>query len=150
MQIIKKNLKKKLSISLELTSNSFKTPDYCLLLNGNPVDVQPSIADVSDRVRLARYSLEFVDFTGLEIRLTNKSDSDTIMKDGKIVEDLNLAIKELVIDGLPFTDKLDKCFDYLDSDGQQHQTYGFMHRNGSMKMVCEKNILYMFWITSFT
>lgn len=149
MRIINKKHKKQLYLSLRLTNNTAKEPSFLILVNNEICNSKANIKVVDQFTKLAEYTIEYDELNNFEIRLTNKSDSDTIVLNDVIVEDVNIAVADIVIDGLSFTDKLSKCFVYTDTNNQVHNTHGFMHTNGSLKIQIENNILFTHWISSF-
>lgn len=149
MKIIKKQQKKSLYLLLELNSTSAKSPEILVLVNGDDYTNCAVLVQEKELSRTVSYQLEVPEIYSLEITLLNKTVSDTIVSDGCITEDLNAIVKEIVIAGLPFTDKLRSCFKYIDTLGVEHDTSGFMHVNGTLSLTVNRNMLNTFWLGRF-
>jgi hypothetical protein len=62
----------------------------------------------------------------ITIQLLNKTDGDTILQDGKIVDDLYVIIKDCIIDDISFTTSLNNISTYAGPDGTPLQTQGWI------------------------
>jgi hypothetical protein len=135
---------------LKVISNRNKSPLYSISLNNQIIDDYKFKINQTSKFEVEHLiELEYKELKSLEIRLLNKEPNDTIVKDGKIIEDVALIISNIVIQGIDFSSKIGKIFKYTDNKNELLQTYGFMHVNGSMIFELDQNILYTDWITSY-
>lgn len=149
MKIINKQKTKKLFLSLDLTSTKFKKPKYTIFLNDTNVELVPVITVVSEEKEIHDYSLTYDELTSFSINFLNKHGSDTLIENGKIVGDVNIVIKKIIVEDLDFSNNIDSLFEYKDSNGTNYKTSGFMHVSGAMSMNIRKNTLYTHWLSSY-
>lgn len=58
--------------------------------------------------------------------LSNKDGNDTIIEDGKIVDDLYVVIKDLKINSISFLENIDLISEYTDWSGNPIKTNGWL------------------------
>lgn len=137
------------TIYLTLLENctSTKKPIYDVLINGNKVfETNRNIIDNYQSEIFYKIKENFISY--IEIILKNKEGSDTIIKGNQITEDLYLVVKSLSIDNIDFTTKLSKISNYKDTDGNIHNTHGWLSFNGTFKVKFHKNVLFTNWLAS--
>jgi hypothetical protein len=62
----------------------------------------------------------------IELTMFNKEATDTVVEDGKIVDDMYVIIEDLKINNISFMDKIDIISAYTDREGNQILTHGWL------------------------
>jgi hypothetical protein len=112
---------KKFSVSLNLKEHSLpdKLPEYLIRLDGMPVE-KNSQCGIGPHC--------------LEIEFLNKDKNDTVVDENNvIIHDLAIEILQLIIDNIDITHDAKKTAVYTTDSGIE-KTYGFMHKNGIIKI----------------
>ena len=107
-----------IDLYLKYTSNRFKSPQLSLTRNG-----------ISTVHTLSDTHIEFflpVGVHQIELTMFNKEVTDTVVEDGKIVDDMYVVIEDLKINNISFMDKIDIISDYTDQEGNQISTHGWL------------------------
>ena len=89
---------KKLFLSLTTISNSSKSPAYRIFVDDTELIAPSVVEDLEPRKKNFIYTADFDNVKKITIELLNKEPSDTVVVDGKIVEDVLLIINQLKID----------------------------------------------------
>jgi hypothetical protein len=83
------------------------------------------------------FCYEFIASAGihdLSLNFNNKEVNDTIIVNGKIVEDLAIIVDDIVINDISFKSEIDKFSLYTDWDGNLINTYGWLSFPTAFKM----------------
>lgn len=62
----------------------------------------------------------------ITVQLLNKNNNDTILENNKIIDDLYVIVKDVIINNINFTRDLNKISSYTDPDGNVLQTQGWI------------------------
>lgn len=62
----------------------------------------------------------------ITIQLLNKTNNDTIVENDKIIDDLYVIVKDIIINNISFTKDLNKISHYTDPAGNVLQTQGWI------------------------
>lgn len=139
---------KKLFLSLIAISNSSKSPEYRICVDGVEL-ADPSMVEDSELHRKNFiYTADFDDIKKITIQLLNKEHGDTIVVDDKIVEDVLLIIEQLRIDHLDLINNLSKISVYKNKNNEVFKTNGYITFNGTITIKIHKNLLYNSWLSS--
>ena len=103
---------RKLFLSLIAVSNSTKSPDYKLSVNGIDLVKPISVTDLEPFKKNIVYEFMADDIDTIKLELLNKDPNDTKVIDEKIVEDLLIIIDKVMVDHVNLTDKLRKISVY--------------------------------------
>ena len=112
---------KKFSVSLNLKEHCLpdKQPEYVIRLDGMPVE-KISHCDIGPHC--------------LEIEFLNKGQNDTVVnKNNVIVHDLAVEILQLIVNDTDITHVAKSTAVYTTDTGIE-KTYGYMHKNGIIKI----------------
>ena len=138
---------RKLSLSLLAVSTSVKKPIFKVRVNGQYI--LPVLSDGNVKEELFTFEHRENSIDNIEITLINKAPDDTKLENGVITEDLLLIVKQLKIDHIDLTNKMNKISNYVGVDGTAYHTHGYITFNGTMKFKIHKNLLYTDWLSSF-
>lgn len=129
-------------------SNSTKKPTFDVKVNGNLIEPirRTPMEPLKEKVDY-EYSQSAVD--KIEIELKDKGPNDTVVVDGKIIEDVLLIIDHLSIDDINMTDHVSKFSSYKDTHGKICKTYNYITFNGTFTIKIHKNPMYTHWLCRF-
>lgn len=138
---------KKLFLSLTTISNSSKSPAYRIFVDDTELIAPSVVEDLEPRKKNFIYTADFDNVKKITIELLNKEPSDTVVVDGKIVEDVLLIINQLKIDHLDLINNLSKISVYK-TNNEVFRTNGYITFNGTITIKIHKNLLYSSWLSS--
>jgi len=125
------NLKKHLIyLSLKIQKVGEKTPNIVVKLNET----------ICEPNKLTNDTIEFIMFGNfgnnlLTISMDNKSSDDTIVdSNGNIIQDINAQLLDLKVNDISIVDYARHKNVYFTVDNLIENTYGFMHKNGTMSI----------------
>jgi len=107
-----------IDLHLKYTSNRFKSPQLLLTSNGISTVYTSSDTHVKFLLPLGVHRIDLLMF--------NKEVTDTVVEDGKIVDDMYVVIEDLKINNISFMDKIDTISAYTDCEGNQISTHGWL------------------------
>lgn len=124
---------------------------YELSVNGLLIEQDNCVVtNLDEKIELHDYDMQFDSIKNIKISLLNKGANDTCVDEsGKIVDDLLIIVKKVLVDHLDLTNKLDKISTYRDSSGQVHKTFNYITFNGDYRIKIHKNLLYTEWFSSY-
>lgn len=139
----------KLLLLIEAISNSVKSPDFEVKVNGSAITAteEYSDTDVANK-KTFKYTYDDTVKT-VSVTLFNKTPNDTKIVNGEIAEDLLVVVKKMCVSGIDLTDKLSKISNYVGDNGQVYKTHGYISFNGTATFKIHKNVLYTNWLASF-
>lgn len=129
-------------LQLEIVSNALrgKNPEYIVQVNG--INVEPvEILRINDSQEKHRYSHKVESLRTIKISLLNKSDDDTIVVGGDIVDDLYIKIEKLLVDKINLTAHINQISHYH-NDREFKNTTGYIGANGTLTIKIHSGILY--------
>ncbi len=106
----------RIDLYLKYKSNRFKSPQLLL--------TRPGFSEIINETHV-----EFFLPTGVhtfELTLLNKLSNDTVLEDGKIIDDLYVVIEDLKINNISFANNLDQIASYTDWNGNIVSTNGWL------------------------
>lgn len=117
-------------LSLKIQKVGEKTPNIVVKLNDTLCKCDKSTDDTIEFIMSGNFGNNL-----LTISLDNKSINDTAVdSDGNIIQDLNAQLLELNVDGISVIDYARQKNVYFTVDNSVENTYGFMHKNGTMSI----------------
>jgi len=138
---------KKLFLSLVAISNSNKSAEYKIFVDDLELVAPSIIEDLEPHKKNFIYTADFDDIKKITIELLNKEPGDTVVVDGKIVEDVLIIINQLKIDHIDLVNNLSKISLYKNKN-EVFKTNGYITFNGTITIKIHKNLLYTGWLSS--
>lgn len=117
-------------LSLKIQATRDKSPDIVVRLNEIICEKIESHNDIIKFTMFGNFGNNL-----LTISMNNKTPDDTVLdSDGQIIQDLNVQLLDLKIDNISIIDYAKQKNVYVTTDGTIENTYGFMHKNGTMSI----------------